>query len=99
MNGKLSQDDVRKVARLARLSFSDAELASYGAHLNSILSYMDKLNELNTDGVEPTSHSVSMDTLFREDVPQPSLDREEGLKNAPERRAGYVKVPRILDEH
>jgi len=99
MNEKLSQDEVRKVARLARLSFSDSELETYAAHMNGILAYMDKLNELNTDGVEATSHSVSMDTLFREDQPLPSLDREEGLKNAPERREGFVKVPRILDEH
>ncbi len=99
MNEKLSQDDVRKVARLARLSFTESELEKYASHLNGILAYMDKLNELNTDGVEPTSHSVSMDTLFREDVPAPSLSREEGLKNAPERREGFVKVPRILDEH
>ncbi len=88
---------IEHLSRLARLALSDEEKTRLGAHLDSILSYVDKLNELDTSGVEPTSHVVSLATVVREDVPRDSLPREEALLNAPDRTDKFYRVPKIIE--
>jgi aspartyl-tRNA(Asn)/glutamyl-tRNA(Gln) amidotransferase subunit C len=85
------------IARLARLSLSDEEKGLFGSQLNSILSYMEKLNELDTKDVEPTSHVVSLSNVMRDDVQRDSIPREDALANAPDRTDKFYRVPRIIE--
>jgi aspartyl-tRNA(Asn)/glutamyl-tRNA(Gln) amidotransferase subunit C len=85
------------LSRLARLSLSDEEKELFGNQLNSILSYMDQLNELDTGNVEPTSHVISISNIVREDLPWTSLDREDALSNAPDRTDKFYRVPKIIE--
>lgn len=90
--------DIAKVARLARLALSEAQLAEYGAQLQDILEHAERVGALPTEGVEPTSHPLPMVNAFRPDKVLPSLDRNEVLEQAPEREGEYFRVPRILGE-
>ena len=90
-------DQVRKVARLARLDLPDADLAVFARQLTAILGYMDQLKELNTDGVEPLAHPLPVQNVFRPDEPAPSLTPDEALKNAPVRHGDYFGVPAVFD--
>ena len=90
-------EEVRKVARLARLELSDADLAKMTEQLTAILNYVDQLTPLNTDGVEPMAHPLPLQNVFRDDEPQPSLPVDEALKNAPSRTGNFFGVPAILD--
>ena len=94
---KITTKDVEHVARLARLELNAAEKELMRAQLDSILSYIDKLNELDTSAVEPTSHVLSMVNVFREDEVRPSLSQEEALANAPDRHDLFFRVPKILE--
>ena len=97
MPNPLTTEDVSKVASLARLELSSAEKDNLKVHLNDILDQFARLQELNTDGVPPTSHSLPMVNVFRDDIARPSLSREEATRNAPERRDGNFIVPQIVD--
>lgn len=88
---------VDHLSRLARLSISEEEKSTYGDQLAGILSYMEKLNELDTEGVEPTSHVISMSNVVREDLPLSSLPREEALANAPDSTGEFYRVPKIIE--
>ena len=90
--------DVEHIAALARLSFSDAEKEKFTREFNRILAAMEKLNELDTSGVEPLAHPVPLEPLLRPDAVEPSLPREEALKNAPAARDGFFEVPRVKKE-
>lgn len=90
-------DDVRNVARLARLSLSPEDEARLVGDLNRILEYAEKLNELDTEGVPPTSHVLPIQNVFREDVVTPSLSQDELLANAPSRRRGFFRVPKVIE--
>lgn len=90
-------EQVRKVARLARLELSDADLARMTEQLTNILNYVDQLTELNTDGVEPMAHPLPLQNVFRDDEPRPSLSPDEALKNAPVRLGNFFGVPAVLD--
>lgn len=94
---KISRDEVAYVAHLARLSFSDEELLRFTAQLNDILLYMDQLNEVDTTGVEPLTHAMAQNNAFREDEVRGSLPVEESLANAPEAKAGFFQVPRVIE--
>lgn len=94
----ISQDEVRHVARLARLALSDAELSTLGEQLGRILDHVRQLDRLDTAGVEPTCHAVETGTPFREDVAVPFSDREALLANAPDREGDAFRVPRILED-
>lgn len=89
--------DVEHVANLARLELSDAEKEQFAGQLNAILKYAEKLNELDTDGVEPTSHVLSLANVMREDETRPSWPIEKVLLNAPEEEDGQFKVPAVLE--
>ena len=93
---KITRDEVRRVAALARLELSDDEVARMTGHLDSILSYVAKLDELDTTGVVPTTHTQAVVNAFREDAVRPSLPREQALANAPERSDEAFVVPRII---
>ena len=92
----LSQEEVRKVALLARLELTDDEIESQAKHLNDLLGQFEKLQALDVTGIEPTSHSIPIVNVLREDVERPSLSRAETLANAPEARDGCFVVPRIV---
>ncbi len=91
--------DVEHVAALARLSFSEEEKQKLTAQLNEILRYMEQLNTLDTSNVEPLSHVIELQNVFREDTLRPSLPREEALKNAPSHTEEFFKVPKVLGDH
>jgi aspartyl-tRNA(Asn)/glutamyl-tRNA(Gln) amidotransferase subunit C len=93
----LSSADVAKVAVLARLRLSAAELETFTSQLNSIVDYVAQLQELDTTGVEPLAHGVEMRNVFREDTRGPALDREKALANAPKRDEQGFLVPAVLE--
>ncbi len=89
---------VRHVALLSRLSLSDKELEAQSRQLTSILSYISKLNEINTDAVSPTSHPLtSLKNVFRKDDLKPSLSTDDALKNAPAREGDFFRVPQVIE--
>ncbi|MBD3309132.1 Asp-tRNA(Asn)/Glu-tRNA(Gln) amidotransferase subunit GatC [candidate division KSB3 bacterium] len=94
---KISEDEVRYVARLARLTLDDSHIQAMSENLSRILTYMDKLNEVETTDVPPTSHVVKMDPLLRPDEVRGSLPLEQALQNAPDRAGAFYRVPRILE--
>lgn len=93
---KISTEEVQKVALLSRLSFEPAELEAMKDSMNSILNYMDELNQYDTEKVAPTVHAVEQYNVMREDVPHTSFTNEEALMNAPDKEDGYFKVPKII---
>ena len=95
---KISLRDVEHVARLARLELAPADKERMRRELDGILSYIDKLNALDTEGIEPTSHAVPMTSVMRDDVVQPSFPRSDMLANAPDRSGDFFRVPKIIEE-
>ena len=94
---KITKQEVEHVAKLARLELSAREEDSLTDQLSNILTYVEKLNELDTKGVEPTSHVLDINNVMRDDVPQESLSQDRALENAPEKAAGHYKVPIIIE--
>ena len=92
----ITPDDVRHVARLARLALDEAQLARLTGQLESILEYVAKIQQVNTEGVEPMAHALPMHNVFREDVIEPSLPLEKVLQNAPDSDGPFFKVPKVL---
>lgn len=88
--------DVEKVAQLARLEFSADEKEKLMNHLEQIVSYVEKLNELDTEGVEPTKHVVEMTRVLREDKIKNGLTQEDAVTNAPKSKQGYFSVPKVI---
>lgn len=89
--------DVQHVARLARLQLSPEEEATFTEQMNAILQYAEKLNELDTENVKPTTHVLQVSNVMREDVVKESLTQEDALLNAPEDEDGQFKVPAVLE--
>ena len=89
--------DIEKVARLARLELSEEEKKTFGNQLEQILTYMEQLNQLDTIGVEPTSHAIPLHNVFREDEKRASFSQEEVLSISPDQEDGHFKVPRIIE--
>jgi len=94
---EMSIDDVRRVAQLANLSFSEAELDQMRADMSVILDYVELLNQAETDNVEPMAHPIDVKNVFREDEPTEMLPLEKALENAPATDGRYFVVPAILD--
>jgi aspartyl-tRNA(Asn)/glutamyl-tRNA(Gln) amidotransferase subunit C len=95
----ITKQDVEKIATLANLALNDAEKEIFTTQLSAIVSYVEKLNELNTDAVPPMSHStLSGDTSYamRNDDPVPSLGQQAALANAPDPGEGHFKVPKVI---
>jgi aspartyl-tRNA(Asn)/glutamyl-tRNA(Gln) amidotransferase subunit C len=94
----ISRQDIEKVALLARLKLSEAELATMTAELAGIVGYVDQLASVDTEGVAPMAHAVEVANVFRADEVAPSLPREEALSNAPHHDARGYLVPAVLGE-
>lgn len=94
----VTKKDVEHIAELARLKVDETELESYTDQLNQILTYVEKLNELDTENVEPLSHPVEGSNVFRQDELKPCTPREEALKNAPEKDEEFFKVPKVISQ-
>lgn len=95
---RISKDQVKYVANLARLAITEDEAEKFTNQLDAIITFAEQLNELDTENVEPTSHPLDIKNVLREDVSKEGLPREEILKNAPEKQGGQFKVPAILGE-
>ncbi len=93
----LSKEEIEHIAMLARLSLTEEEKELFSAQLSSILDYMEKLNELDTENIEPTSHVLSLSNVMREDAPRDSISREDALVNAPDRTDKFYRVPKIIE--
>ena len=93
----LTPDQVRWVAHLARLALSDAELATMTRQLSAIIEYVQLLQQVPTDGVEPLAHPLPVNNVFRADEPAPSLSTDAALANAPDRRGAFYGVPAVLE--
>ncbi|GBD35715.1 Glutamyl-tRNA(Gln) amidotransferase subunit C [bacterium HR36] len=93
----LKPEEVRWVAHLARLECTEEEIGLFTAQLNDIVSYVNQLQEVNTEGVEPLSHCLPIHNVFREDTPGVSLKVDEALANAPARKGDFYAVPAVLD--
>lgn len=94
---KIDQAQVRKVAKLSRLELTEAEVEEFTGQLSAILDYVEKMNQLNTDDVEPMAHCLPISNVFRRDEIKESLGTEKTLANAPQRDGEFFKVPKILD--
>ncbi len=93
---RVAIEDVDKIGRLARLSFSVAEKAALAHDLDRILDYVNMLDELDLTEVPPTFHVLDAINVFRADTVEPSLPREEVLRNAPRSKQGYFSVPKVI---
>jgi aspartyl-tRNA(Asn)/glutamyl-tRNA(Gln) amidotransferase subunit C len=89
----IERDQVLHVAKLARLQLSDEEVDRMAPELSKILEHVERMDELDLEGVEPTSHVVELQNVLREDVPRPGLTRERALEPAPDVGAGGFRVP------
>ena len=89
--------DIEKVADLARIALTNDEKSKLSSQLDSILEYINKLNELDTDDVEPMAHPNSVFNVWREDKTETELPIEEALKNAPQQRQNMIVVPKVVE--
>ncbi len=96
MSDKITRDEVRHVARLARLEFSEKQEERLTGELNNILEYMEKLNELDTAGLTPMSHAIRLQNVFRPDAVEAALDRDKSLANAPASDGVNFVVPKVI---
>lgn len=92
----LTIDDVRKVAKLARLALDEPQMVRLATQLESILGYVAKINQVDTTGVEPMAHALSVHNVLREDVVEPPLPLDKVLQNAPDRDGSFFKVPKVI---
>jgi len=94
---KITEDEVKHIVRLARLSLSEDELLMYRGQLNAIIGHVEQLNTLDTAGIGPTSHVLPITNVMRDDVHRPSLSIDEALKNAPDPADNFYRVPKIIE--
>ena len=94
---RISTEDVKHVAHLARLAVTEEEAEQMRKELDAIITFAEQLNELDTTNVKPTSHVLKMFNVLREDVAAEGLPVEEVVKNAPDQQDGYIRVPSIMD--
>ena len=94
---KIARQEVEHVANLARLALDEIELDQITDQMNQILGYVEKLNELDTEGIIPTAHAVPVENAFREDFVRPSIGHDKALKNAPDATENCFRVPKIIE--
>jgi aspartyl-tRNA(Asn)/glutamyl-tRNA(Gln) amidotransferase subunit C len=94
----LTPEQVRHIARLARLGIEEGEVDRFAGQLSEILDYFERLRQVDTEGVPSTAHTLPLHNVFREDEPAPSLEVAETLANAPQREGDLLKVRAVLDE-
>ena len=95
MDKKIDKSQVKKVAKLARLDLSEAEIEEFAGQLNAIIDYVERMNKLNTEGVEPMAHCLPVNNVFRDDIIKESLGTEKTLANAPSRMAHFSKCQKF----
>ncbi|KKL90420.1 hypothetical protein LCGC14_1904860 [marine sediment metagenome] len=93
----ITPEEVRHVALLARVGLSDDEVSRFQGQLSNILDYFQRLQEVDTENVPPTAHTLAMDNVMRDDEPRPSFDKEDVLANAPQREEDLFRVRAILE--
>ncbi len=93
----LTPEEVRHNARLARVGLSDDEVSRFQNQLSQILDYFERLQEVDTENVPPTAHTLAMHNVMRDDEPNPSIDKEEVLANAPQREDDLFRVRAVLE--
>ncbi|MBN2645718.1 MAG: Asp-tRNA(Asn)/Glu-tRNA(Gln) amidotransferase subunit GatC [Desulfuromonadaceae bacterium] len=94
---RITKAEVEKVARLSRLALADEELEALTGQMDAILGYVEQLNELNTDGIEPMAHAVPLQNAFRADEVRASLPMDSALQNAPHPAEGCFGVPKVIE--
>jgi aspartyl-tRNA(Asn)/glutamyl-tRNA(Gln) amidotransferase subunit C len=94
----ISRDEVAHLARLSRLAVTERELDQFAGQLDVILQSVARVGEVAADDIPPTSHSVPLTNVYRDDVEQPCLAQADALSGAPDQAEGRFRVPRILDE-
>lgn len=94
---RISKEEVKHVANLARLAITEEETEKLQKQLDSIITFAEQLNELDTENIEPTTHVLHMKNVLREDKASKGLPREEVLKNAPDHQDGQIRVPGIME--
>jgi len=94
---KISVSDVVHVARLARLELADEEKTLFVSQMDAILGYVEKLKQLDTTGIQPTSHAVPIENAFRDDLVTLPIGIDKALANAPERAGSFYKVPKVIE--
>ena len=94
----ISREEVAHLARLSRLAVTEEELDRFAGQLDVILQSVARVGEVAAEDIPPTSHSVPLTNVYRDDVPTPSLTQDEALSGAPDAYEGRFRVPRILDE-
>jgi aspartyl/glutamyl-tRNA(Asn/Gln) amidotransferase C subunit len=94
----ISLDEVRHVARLARLDLDEAEMLALQGELNALIGHFSDIEGIDVQGIEPSSHAVKVRNVWAEDIPGMTLQREEALRNAPSSKAGLFVVPTIIED-
>lgn len=89
-------NEVKHIAKLAKLKFDENKIDDFTSQLNTVLEYVDKLNELNTENVKPLSHPIEGENVFRDDVIKESISTSSALKNASHKNDKYFKVPKVI---
>ena len=92
----VSIKDLEKIAQLARLTLKEEEKEKFLEQVNQILKYIEKLNEVDTEGIEPLAHSMDLVNIMRDDIEKQSLSQKEALKNAPSKNDKFFRVPKVV---
>ncbi|CDQ20605.1 aspartyl/glutamyl-tRNA(Asn/Gln) amidotransferase subunit C [Halobacillus karajensis] len=94
---RISKEEVKHVANLARLAITEEEATTFTKQLDDIITYAEQLNELDTTGIEPTTHVLDLKNVMRKDEPKKWISQEDALQNAPDKQDGQFKVPSVLE--
>lgn len=94
----ITLDEVRHVARLARLELDEAELMAFQGELNALLGHFEDIQSVDVAGLDPKPHAVALRNIWSQDVAGPALQRDDALRNAPSSKAGLFIVPTIIEE-
>lgn len=95
-NRNISKEEIEHIAELAHIQLNEKEKEVFTDQFNDILDFFNEIDKVNTEGVPPTLHTLSVSNVYREDKITPSLSKEDALKNAPKKERGYFKAPRII---
>lgn len=95
---EISNELIEHICKLARLRFEKGELERFKAQFKRIVEYVEKINELNLDDIEPTSHAIEQSNVFRADEVKKSLKKEQILTNAPNAKGEFIATPRVIEE-
>ena len=94
---EISKKEIEHVAKLARINFTEQEIEKFSKELSDIVGFVNKLNEVDTEGIPLTAHVLPINNVFRDDIVQESLERDKILQNAPSKEAGCFSVPKVVE--